>query len=143
MTERIAVVGAGTVGAHLASAFVAAGHEVRMAVRDPAGESATDLGRRLGSDVVSIDRAAVGDGADADPDVIVLAVPHAAVEEAVRVVAPPADTIVVDATNPVGRVLPDGAASTLDVIAATGVASPLLKAFNTIGAGESAPTAEA
>ncbi|MEM9748248.1 MAG: NAD(P)-binding domain-containing protein [Actinomycetota bacterium] len=128
MTERIAVVGAGTVGAHLASAFVAAGHEVRMGVRDPAGETATDVGRRLGIDVVSIDRAA--DGAD----LIVLAVPHAAVEEAVRAVAPPADAIVIDATNPVGRVLPDGADSTLDVVAATGVASPLVKAFNTIGA---------
>ncbi|MEM8745911.1 MAG: NAD(P)-binding domain-containing protein [Actinomycetota bacterium] len=128
MTERIAVVGAGTVGAHLASAFVAAGHEVRMGVRDPAGETVTDVGRRLGIDVVSIDRAA--DGAD----LIVLAVPHAAVEEAVRAVAPPADAIVIDATNPVGRVLPDGADSTLDVVAATGVASPLVKAFNTIGA---------
>lgn len=128
MSERIAVVGAGVVGANLASAFAAAGHSVRLAVRDPSGETAHDVARRLGIEIVSLDRA----GEDAD--LVVLAVPHAAVEDAVRTVAPDSDTVVVDATNPVDRALPAGAASTLDVIAAAGVASPLVKAFNTIGA---------
>lgn len=42
--------------------------------------------------------------------------------------------IVVDLTNTVGTDRPPGAASVLDVIAEAGVASPLVKAFNTIGA---------
>lgn len=128
MSERITIVGAGNVGANLARAFSAAGHGVRVAGRDPSGERIVALRDELDVEAVRIEDAAAG------TDIVLLAVPSAAVASTVDAIAPPGDVVVVDATNPIGVTLPEGATSTLDVIALHGATGPLVKAFNTIGA---------
>lgn len=128
MSERITVIGAGIVGVNLAEAFVAAGHQVRLAARDAASDKVATAVERLELEVVALDEAA------SDTDIVVLAVPYAAVADTVRVVGAGPDVIVVDATNTLGTELPAGAGSILDVIAGAGGTAPLVKAFNTIGA---------
>lgn len=128
MTERITVIGAGIVGSNLAEAFSAAGHRVRFAARDVSSDKVVAAVERLGLEAVALDQAAV------DTDIIVLAVPFAAIAETARALDVGADVVVVDASNSVGSQLPADAESILDVIAAAGVGAPLVKAFNTLGA---------
>jgi len=77
--------------------------------------------------------AAVAGAADA-ADIVVLAVPYAAVVDVQGELAPPAGLIVVDATNPFGRPLPDGYRSTAALVAATVPHCRVVKAFNVVGA---------
>lgn len=121
---RIAVIGAGSVGRALASAFGRLGHDVRVGVRDP------DDPRHGGLTARATTEEAV-DGAE----VVVLAVPAGALPDllASLSLAPPA--IVVDATNAVGGPAPGGA-STVGAFVRSAVPPevPVVKAFNTIGA---------
>lgn len=118
--SAVTIVGAGSVGRALASAFAAAGHNVRLAVRTP----------REGLPAPSV---AVAGAADA-ADIVVLAVPYTAVVDVLAELAPPAGRIVVDATNPFGRPLPDGHSSTAALVAATVPHCRVVKAFNVVGA---------
>lgn len=127
-TSSITVVGAGTVGLNLATAFQRAGHRVRFAARDPASDKVMAAVESLGVDVVALEVATTG------ADMVVLAVPFAAVADAVRALGECEDVVLVDATNTVGEALPAGAATVVDLIAEVNPDVAIVKAFNTIGA---------
>jgi predicted dinucleotide-binding enzyme len=101
---RITTIGRGTIGGTLAALWTAAGHQV------------TQLGR---------------DGGDAaDADVVLLAVPHEAVPDALAGVHGLADKLVIDATNRLGDdPPPSGHASIAELVKAT-TGGPTAKAFN-------------
>jgi hypothetical protein len=107
---RIAVIGHGQVGGALAAAFLAAGHEVVLAVnpaRPGGAEEARDEDPRLAA-------AAVADAGDAvrGADLVVLAVPFAAVPDALTPLRDAlTGAVLVDATNPVGPGLTHGLGS--------------------------------
>ncbi len=128
MSRSICVVGAGVVGTNLARAFSSAGHRVVLGARNPNSDKVVAARNLVGLDVVSLTDAATA------ADVVVLAVPFAAVADTVAALGDVGDATMVDATNTVGGILPDGADSILDVIAAVNPSATLVKAFNTIGA---------
>jgi len=100
---KITIIGRGNVGGALEELLAANGHEVDA----------------LGSDG--------GDAAGAD--VVILAVPGGAVEDALRNVSGVAGKVLIDATNPLqGR--PDGVES-LSALAKSVANGPTAKAFNT------------
>ncbi|MFN7149301.1 MAG: NADPH-dependent F420 reductase [Microthrixaceae bacterium] len=114
----VVIVGAGSVGSALGTNLRALGHDVRFALRSPRGDG--DVG---------LDRAAVG------ADLTVLAVPFDAIDAVVpRLGLEPGD-VLVDATNPFGRPLPDGVPSGAALVAgAAGEGVRVVKAFNVLGA---------
>lgn len=119
----ITIVGAGRVGSALGTNLVAKGHAVRFAVRTAGAEVPS------GATAVSVD------GAGAGTDLVLLAVPFDTVADVVPRLALAAGTVLVDATNPFGRPLPDGHASGVSLVAShapAGVA--VVKAFNVLGA---------
>ncbi len=127
-SASITVIGAGAVGTHLLDAFGRAGHQVRLAARDPHSNKVSAAVERFGSDVV--DLATAADGAE----FIVLAVPFSAVTETLRAVGETGDSVLIDATNVVDGSLPHGASTVVDVITAAAPDAVVVKAFNTIGA---------
>ena len=106
---KIAIVGAGNVGGTLAGRWTALGHQV------------TTPGR--------------GQAVPRDSEVVLFAVPAAALEEAARAADPPAGAVVIDATNPVGpgfaHGLPQG--SQAERLQAQLAGVRVVKAFNTVG----------
>ena len=125
---RIAIVGAGNVGRALSSAAVAAGHDVAVSAttRENAEEAAAAAGAR-----------AAADNADAvnGAEVVVLAVPHAAVADIANELGPAlAGKVVVDASNPLNDPYSDlvtvGTSSAEDLQRQLPDAS-VIKAFNT------------
>jgi NADPH-dependent F420 reductase len=91
---RLAIIGVGTVGGGLAAAAVGAGHDVVVSATDPARaqERAATSGATAASGNVD---------AVQQSDVVVLAVPHAAVAGIVTELGAALDgKVVVDATNP-------------------------------------------
>ena len=121
---RIAVIGAGSVGRGLAAATTALGHDVVIGVRDPDDPRHAALANR-----------ATPRDASEGADLVALAVPAAAVADAVAGLTLTPPTVVVDATNAVGGPPPDGFDSMgafTGSLVPDGV--PVVKAFNTIGA---------
>jgi hypothetical protein len=93
------------------------GHHVRVASRTP------------GPDGIALDGAAAG------ADLTILAVPFPAVTEVVPRLGLRPGAVLVDATNPFGRPLPDGMPSGAAVVAAAaGDGVHVVKAFNVLGA---------
>ncbi len=86
---RIAIIGAGNVGTALATGWARAGHAIVYGVIDPAAKAATG----------AAGVARVGEAAAA-AEVIVLAVPWAAVPDAIAACGDLTGKIVIDATNP-------------------------------------------
>lgn len=117
---QITVVGAGNVGSALTLGFAGAGHQVRLAVRRPLTDPPAPA-RPVA-------------GAADDADVTVLAVPFAAVADVLAELAPPAGAVLVDATNPFGRPVPDGHPSGAAHVAAHAPGARVIKAFNVMGA---------
>ena len=100
---KIAVVGKGNVGGGLADRWERAGHEV------------TRIGR---------------DGGDAsDADAVLLAIPGAAIAEALESVSGLQGKTVIDATNLIGAEPPDGFASNAEFIKSK-TSGPTAKSFN-------------
>jgi 8-hydroxy-5-deazaflavin:NADPH oxidoreductase len=125
---RIAIVGAGNVGKALSAAAVAAGHDV--AVSATSRESAEDAAAAAGA-------RAAADNADAvnGAEVVVLAVPHAAVAaDAEEMGSALAGKVVVDTSNPVNDTYSDlvtvGTSSAEELQRQLPEAS-VIKAFNT------------
>jgi predicted dinucleotide-binding enzyme len=114
----VVVVGSGNVGTALATNLRSLGHDVRVARRPPLGDGEIGL-----------------DGAAAGADLTILAVPFGAVSDVVPRLRLEAGAILVDATNPFGQPVPDGAASGAAVVAAAaGDEVRVVKAFNVLGA---------
>lgn len=119
---RIAVIGAGNVGATLGNAWSAAGHQVTYGVRKP--------------DPASTAEKTVGEAA-AGAEVVVLATPWPAVDDAVAACGDLTGRILVDCTNPL---LPGLAGlevgtttSGVEKIAELAPGAKAVKAFNTVG----------
>ena len=133
---RIAIIGTGGVGAALARGWVKTGHQVVLAVRQTPHAKADALRRELG-DAVAVDTVAA---AAAGADVVVLATPWPATEDAVRAAGDLTGKLVIDATNPLGMV--DGAfALTVghddsggEQVARWATGAAVFKAMNQIGA---------
>lgn len=113
----VVVVGSGRVGRALAANLRSLGHHVRIARRTP------------GDDGIGIDGAAAG------ADLTILAVPFGTVSDVVPRLGLAPGAILVDATNPFGQPVPDGAANGAAVVAAVaGGGVHVVKAFNVLGA---------
>ena len=132
---HIGMIGAGNVGAALGRRWCAAGHDVMFGVRDPRGGKVQDLIGELGS------RAFAGTVADAAAfgEIIVLATPFDATEQALRQAGSVAGKVVVDCTNPLK---PDLAGLSVglttsgpEAVARWAPDAKVVKALNTTGAG--------
>lgn len=89
---KIAVIGAGNVGATLGKRFAEVGNEVFFGVRNPSEFAGKDLGGKVGTNAE----------ASKDAEIIVLSVPYDAVAAAIKSCGEISGKIVVDATNPLG-----------------------------------------
>ncbi len=125
MTQRIAIIGAGSVGTALATGLSTAGHQVVIGVREPDQAKYTDLpvpAMTLGTAV-------------ADATVVVLAIPADALATLVPALDFHSGQVVVDATNAVVTPIPDGFDTLADFVGSLLPAEvTLVKAFNTVGA---------
>lgn len=130
---NIAIIGAGNLGSALARGWLARGHAVTMAVRDPHATDAVKGGTPSGA-AVATSRDAV-----ANADVVIVATPARAMTD---VLSPLVDLlkgkIVVDATNPVGPGIQlvtgvDGA-SQAEAMQALLPDARVIKSFNQTGA---------
>jgi hypothetical protein len=93
---NIAIIGAGNVGTALGSGWAKEGHHIRYGVRDPESEASRRLKTMATSPDVSTNREAARTA-----DVVVLATPWGATEDAMRECGSLAGKIVIDATNPI------------------------------------------
>jgi len=94
--QTITIVGSGNIGGALASAWLRAGHTVRLATRDANADDVRTLGA-LGAKVLPVRGAAAG------ADVIVFAIPAGAVRETAQQLGDLTGKIVVDCTNAIGK----------------------------------------
>lgn len=131
---RIAIIGAGNVGAALGGAWARAGHSVVYGVRQP---EAADVAAVVAATGHGAEARGIGD-AVADADVVLLAVPSGAQADAVAAAGPLDGKVLVDATNPI---LPGLAglsvghtSSGAEQLAALAPGARVVKAFNTTGA---------
>lgn len=123
---RIAVLGAGKVGATLATRLGAAGHDVVFALRRPDDPKYAEL---------TLPRLSIPD-AVRNAEVVLLATPWAAAEDALQNAGDLGGRILIDATNPIGAggVLTHGRDdSGAEQVARWSPGARVVKAFNTIG----------
>ncbi len=126
---RLAIIGAGNVGSSLAEAAAKAGHNVTLSAAHPA--HAVEVAGKAGATPAASNAEAV-EGAD----VLVLAVPHAAVAEvAGELGSALAGKVVVDVTNPLDAAYTDlvtEGVSAAEVLQREITGSSVVKAFNTV-----------
>lgn len=126
----IGIIGKGSVGRALAKGWVDAGHAVTIGAREPQSDSAAEVAKATGANLTDVPGAA---GAD----IVVLATPWLATEQAIASCRGFSGRVLIDCTNPL---LPD--LSGLDTegesgaerVAAWAPDADVVKAFNTIGA---------
>ena len=95
---RIAIIGAGSVGATLGQAWIRHGEDVIWGLRNPADPKHTALPKeRVKASAEAVKQA----------EVVVIATPWSAAEAAIKSLGSLADKIVIDCTNPLGMG-PDG-----------------------------------
>jgi predicted dinucleotide-binding enzyme len=124
--QRVAVIGPGKVGSQLVRGFARAGHQVAVGARD--ASKAAGLAAIDGVEVLDPVAAAAG------AEVVVLAVPLAALTETITGLGDLRGKVLVDATNAVDVPVPDGHATVGAHVAALAPGALVVKAFNTIGA---------
>lgn len=120
---NITIIGSGNVGRAMGAGLRRGGHQVTFGVRNPDDDRHADLAG-----------VARREDAVAGAEVVILAVPADAVIDTVPTLGLRPEHIVVDATNAVGRPVPDGHATMADLVAT--LAPPgtsIVKAWNTIG----------
>jgi predicted dinucleotide-binding enzyme len=91
---KIAIIGAGSVGAALGRAWSRGGHEIIFGVRDPGSGSAQAAAESAGARAVGVAEAA------ARAEIVVLATPWEATRSAIAAAGGLAGKIVIDCTNP-------------------------------------------
>jgi hypothetical protein len=126
---KIAVIGTGNVGSALGSSFSRAGHRVTFAARD--AEKTLSVATGAGA------RAATAAEAAASADVVLLAVPYAAIADVAAEIVPViAGKVVVDATNPLkpdySGLATAGGPSAAERLAGLLPGARVVKAFNTL-----------
>jgi predicted dinucleotide-binding enzyme len=129
---KIAIIGAGRIGGRLARVWRGEGHDIVLGVRDGSGTGVRDLSQEPGIRVTEIEEAARA------ADVVVLAVPHGALDALLPRLAPlVSGKIVIDCTN---GIAPDRTlkyANTSSAAEETAKRLPgaqVVKAFNAQGA---------
>lgn len=123
----IAVLGAGNIGGTLGKKWVAAGHQVRFGVHDPEGKNAQALRAELGAQAVI---GTVEEALQSNPDVVLVAIPGAAVESTAQAYAAQLNgRIIIDATNRMG----EDSLHNLAHFQQHAPQSPLYRAFNSLG----------
>ena len=129
-TEKhtIAVLGAGNVGGTLGPKWIEAGHQVAFGVSDPNGKHAQALRDKMG------DKAVIGTVDTAlsnNPEIVVLALPGAAVEPVITQYAKQLDgRIVIDVSN---RSMGTGTMNSFDTLHKQVPNALPFRAFNTYG----------
>lgn len=95
---RIAIIGTGNVGSAIARGLKGKGHSVSLGARDPGSAEARQLAQASNASVAAPrDAAAVA-------DIVILALPWAASEAAVKALGDLSGKIVIDCMNPLGMV---------------------------------------
>jgi NADPH-dependent F420 reductase len=126
---RIAILGFGNVGAQLGKLWSAKGHTITAGLR--AEGKGADAAKKMGITV------ATPEVAVKQAEVIALALPWQAVQSALATLGSLEGKIILDATNPLGAdlsVIPLEAGSAAEQVAHWAKGTPVVKAFNTIGA---------
>lgn len=130
--SSVSIIGAGNVGMALARAFTQRGRAVVLGVTDPAKYQASVAALGALAQVQTTAQAL------AASDLVILAVPHAAVEGIARSVGDWQGKIVVDATNPLAPGLAGltvgTSTSAAEQLATQAQGARVVKAFNTTGA---------
>lgn len=131
---KIGIIGAGNVGGALGKLWAAEGHEVMFGVRDPNETSVQDMLKSTGGKA----KAGSVKQAASFGEVVVLATPWPATQDAVRSAGDLSGKIVVDCTNPIGPDLSGLVVGTTDSageqVGRWVDGAKVVKAFNTIGA---------
>jgi len=130
---QVGILGAGNVGGALGKGWAARGHDIVFGVRDVNDRRNQELLQRIGSRA----RAATLREAATASEVVVLATPWPAAEDAIKSAGDLREKVLIDATNPLKSDL-SGLAIGLTTSAAEQVAgwargARVVKAFNTIG----------
>ncbi len=124
MTTRVTIIGAGRVGRALGTNMIGHGIGVRYLVRRP-DEASVPEGAGVGHLEDSVD----------EGEAVLLALPFGVLPEAVPTLNLPPGCVVIDATNPFGMPLPDGALSGASLVSRlVGEDAEVAKAFNVLGA---------
>jgi predicted dinucleotide-binding enzyme len=136
---RIAIIGAGSVGATLGRAWIKYGEDVIWGLRNPADPKHAALPR---------ERVKAPAEAVKEAEVVVIATPWSSAEAAIRSLGSLAGKIVIDCTNPLGMG-PDGLQLVLgfntsagEQVASWAPGAIVFKTLNTTGAGNMAKAAE-
>jgi len=123
----IAVLGAGNIGGTLGRKWAGAGHQVAFGVNDPNGKHAQTLRSDL-SDKVTI--GSVSEALNSNPDVVVMAVPGAAMDATITGYANELDgRIILDTANRMGG----GPLNSLATFQQHTPGARVFRAFNTLG----------
>lgn len=126
-TFRIAVLGAGNIGGTLGRKWVAAGHTVSFGVRDPQTSDAQSL-RSLSSTVTV---GTLADALSADPQIVVMALPGGAMDEAITTYVARLDgRVIIDVANRMGGGGPTDSFATFQQHTPN---AKVYRAFNTYG----------
>ncbi|SRR6266568_5535613 len=128
---KIAIIGTGHIGGGLGRAWAKKGHEIIFGTRDAAAPDVLSLCQETGARAASI-----GDAASA-AEIVVLAVPHAALEEVLRNTGSLVGKIVIDCTNGLGpgpSLIFGHTTSAVEETAKRIPGARLVKSFNTQGA---------
>lgn len=132
---KIGIIGAGNVGGALGKLWAAKGHQIVFGVPEPGDSKYQELVRAAGNNARM---ASVAEAASSG-EVVVLATPWRVTQSAIEAAGSLAGKIVVDAINPLA---PDLSALTIgtnnsaaEEVARWAVGAKVVKAFNTIGAG--------
>lgn len=129
--KRIAVLGGGNVGGALAKLWAGKGHTVSIGVPDP--DRTRAKAGSLGGVRLTTNREAA-----AEAEVVALAVPWPAAQEAIRAAGNLAGKVMIDCTNPLSPDLKSltigTTTSAAEQVAQWAAGARVVKAFNTIGA---------
>lgn len=130
---EIAIIGAGGVGGTLGRLWIKKGHQIMFGVRNLQSHNVRNLIRSTDSGVKV---GTIGEAASF-ADVIVLAIPWMAVEEAIKSAGDLSGKILIDPTNPINADLTgliiESSTSAAEEIAKWAKGSKVVKAFNSIG----------